>query len=179
MADKKSEIKENITAEEKPIDELAQLRSIVFGTAETRLIDKIAILRSDMEKSIESLDQHLSKKISELKQSVEHKFGEIDKRLSFIDKTHDDNEANIQKSLNDLYSEHEMFASATEQDFKEVNQSLDSESNNLSNNFDQQLKQLHIHLEQVSNELSSSKTDRKTLANLLATMASNLENDAQ
>ena len=70
-----------------------------------------------------------------------------------------------------------MFVSATQQEFKEVIQSLDNESNSLANSFDEQLKQLKIHLDKVSNELSSSKTDRKTLARLLATMATNLEND--
>jgi hypothetical protein len=34
-------------------------------------------------------------------------------------------------------------------------------------------------LSSVSNELHSSKTDRKTLAKLLATMATNLEDDEQ
>lgn len=70
-----------------------------------------------------------------------------------------------------------MFASATQQDFKNIEQALDNESQSLSRNFNVQLEQLKSHLESVSNELSSSKTDRKTLAKLLATMATNLEDD--
>jgi hypothetical protein len=130
-----------------------------------------------MEQSVSSLDQSLSKKISEFQQDVVLKFTEMDKRITFIDKAHDDNEANIQKSLDNLYSEHELFASATQQDFKEISESLGNESHNLTLNFDQQLKELKTHLEKVSHELSSSRTDRNTLAKLLATMATNLEDD--
>lgn len=177
MANKKSDPIENTSAEIAPIDELTQLRAIVFGAAEHRIIEQITTLRTDMEQSVNSLEQGLSKKITEFQQSVELKFTEIEDRISFIDKAHDNNEANIQKSLDNLYSEHELFASATQQDFKEVTQSLGNESHNLTLNFDQQLKELKTHLEKVSNELSSSKTDRKTLAKLLATMATNLEDD--
>ena len=76
-----------------------------------------------------------------------------------------------------LSSEHEMFASATQQDFKNIEQALDTESQSLTRNFNDELAQLKVHLESVSNDLTSSKTDRKTLAKLLATMATNLEDD--
>jgi septal ring factor EnvC (AmiA/AmiB activator) len=177
MANKKNGPQEKNRSESAPIDELSQLRTIVFGAAEDKLLAQISTLRSDMEKSVESLEQRLSKKITDFQVDMEGKHGEIDKRISFIDKAHDDNETNIQQSLDSLYSEHEMFASTTQQDFKDLNQSLDNESSTLTSNFDQQLKQLKTHLEEVSKELTSSKTDRKTLAKLLATMATNLEDD--
>ena len=177
MVNKKNGAPESSKNENTSVDELAQLRTIVFGAAEQKLIAELSTLRNDMEKSIDSLDQRLSKKISDFQNDVEAKQLEIDKRIAFIDKSHDDSEANLQKSLDNLYSEHEMFASATQQDFKDLNQSLDNESSSLTSNFDQQLSQLKTHLEEVSNELTSSKTDRKTLAKLLATMATNLEDD--
>ncbi len=177
MANKKNEPIEKVSSEVPVIDELLQLRTIVFGAAELQLTEQVVKLRSDMEQSVALLDQSLSKKLTEFHQSVELKFTEMDRRITFIDKAHDDNEENIQKSLDNLYSEHEMFTSATQQDFKEINQSLDNESRNLTINFDQQLTQLKTHLEKVSDALSSSKADRKTLAKLLATMATNLEDD--
>jgi septal ring factor EnvC (AmiA/AmiB activator) len=177
MVNKKNDSIDKTDAEVTSIDELSQLRAIVFGAAEHKLIEQITILKSDMEYSISSLDQSLSTKIAELQQQVDLKFIEIDKRITFIDKAHDDNSASIQKSLDNLYSEHEMFSSATQKDFEDINQSLGNEADNLALNFDKQLKELKTHLDKVSNELSSSKTDRKTLAKLLATMATNLEDD--
>jgi hypothetical protein len=177
MANKKTESIENISAEVVPIDELAQLRTIVFGAAEHKLSEQITTLRTDMEQSITSLEHCLTKKITEFQHSADLKFTEIEDRLSFIDKTHDNNEENIQKSLDNLFSEHDLFDSATQQDLNEMSQSLGNVSHNLTLNFDLQLKELKTHLEKVSKELSSSKTDRKTLAKLLATMATNLEDD--
>jgi hypothetical protein len=177
MANKKNEPKENITDEKAPIDELSRLRTLVFGAAEHKLIEQITSLRTDMEQSVDTLEQTLSTKLSGLQKHVELKLTEIDNRITFSDNAHDENEANIQKSLDNLHSEHEMFASATQQDFKAINQTLDNETNNLTINFEEQITQLQTHLEKVSTELSSSKADRKVLAKLLATMAANLEDD--
>ncbi|GHE86409.1 hypothetical protein GCM10011501_14480 [Thalassotalea profundi] len=160
-----------------PVEELNQLRSIVFGAAEKNIYEQIAALTHKMEASISELNTKLTKRFDSLQQDIEQQFAEMDKRLSFIDKNHDDNEVNLQKHIDNLASEHEMFAAATQKDFTELNQSLDSESASLTNNFNEQLEQLKAHLDEVSNELSSSKTDRKTLARLLATMATNLEAD--
>ena len=115
--------------------------------------------------------------LAQIQESVNQRFSELEQKLQLFDKNHDDNEASIEKNLASLSSEHEMFASATQQDFKNIEQALDNESQSLSRNFNDQLEQLKTHLESVSNELSSSKTDRKTLAKLLATMATNLEDD--
>jgi ABC-type transporter Mla subunit MlaD len=54
---------------------------------------------------------------------------------------------------------------------------LDKEIKMLTAKFTEQLNQALDKLTQVSSELNSSKTDRKTLAKLLATVASNLETD--
>ena len=112
-----------------------------------------------------------------MQENINKRFTELEQKLQLFDKNHDDNEASIEKNLASLSSEHEMFTSATQQDFKNIEQASDHESQLLTGNFNEQLEQLKTHLEAVSNELSSSKTDRKTLAKLLATMATNLEDD--
>jgi hypothetical protein len=162
---------------ENALGELDQLRKIVFGDAQQQLLEQLALLRSDMEKALHSQDHKFSVSLEKTQEDFTKKLEELDKRLQFVDKMHDDNEANIQKEHESLVSEYEMFTAATQQDFKNLEQSLDNESNSLSNNFNDQLEQLKNHLEVVSKELSSSKTDRKTLAKLLATMATNLEDD--
>jgi chromosome segregation ATPase len=112
-----------------------------------------------------------------MQENFTQQFADVEQRIQHLDKTHDENELVIQKDLASLASEHEMFASTTLQDFKNIEQALDNESQSLTRNFNDQLEQLKTHLESVSKELSSSKTDRKTLAKLLATMATNLEDD--
>ena len=157
------------------LGELDQLRQIVFGEAQQALVDKIETMRANFEKSLASQDQKFSNELVKMKESFEQQLATLDQRLQLFDKTHDEHEATIQKDLDNLASEHEMFATSTEESFKGMAETLNTESTSLSTSFNEQLTQLEAHLEEVSRELSSSKTDRKTLAKLLATMATNLE----
>lgn len=160
-----------------PVNELQQLRQIVFGDAQQQLINQLTTMRNDLENALSAQEKSFSERLTKMQENIEQQYSSMDQRIQSFDKTHDENEFKLQKDLASLASEHEILAIATQQDFKNMEQSLDSESNTLSNNFSEQLEQLKTHLEDVSKELSSSKTDRKTLAKLLATMATNLEDD--
>jgi hypothetical protein len=159
------------------IGELDQLRQIVFGDAQQQLITQLTTLRSDMEHAINEQDKKFSIRLDKMQIDISQQLDNLEKQLNFVDKRHDDNEEGMQKEHTNLAAEYEMFTVTTQQDFKDIEQSLNSESTLLSNGFNEQLEQLKNHLEAVSKELSSSKTDRKTLAKLLATMATNLEDD--
>lgn len=176
MSDKKN----NDEAQQEPakaLGELDQLRKIVFGDAQQAILLLISTLRGDMEKAFTEHEHKLSSRLNKMQNDFHQQIEDLGKKLNYVDKTHDDNETNLQKEHDNLVSEHEMFAAATQQDFKNIEESLNSESTTLSSNFNEQLEELKNHLEDVSKELSSSKTDRKTLAKLLATMATNLEDD--
>lgn len=159
------------------LDELGQLRQIVFGEAERQLQAKISSTRADLEKALSKQNDNINQRFNNFQQAIDERFEALDQRLCLSDKTHDDNDTTIQNDLANLASEQEMFATSTLQDFKNIEQSLDNESHALSKSFNEQIEQLKSHLDDVSKELSSSKTDRKTLANLLSTMATNLEDD--
>lgn len=161
-----------------PASELDQLRQIVFGDAQAKLIAELATLRSDMNIAIETQAETFSNELSTFKAKTEQQLLAIEKHIQHVDKTHDENEAQLTTDIARLASEHEMFASATQQDFKQAEQALHDESSTLSNELNERITQLQNHLEDVSKELKSSKTDRKTLARLLATMATNLEDEA-
>jgi len=160
-----------------PVDELTQLRQIVFGAAEQQLKKQITSTRSDMEQALNTQNINFTDRLDKMQENIAERFTDIEQQMQRSDKNHEDNEVNIRKDLSRLSSEHEMFATSTQQDLKTLEQALDSESQSITRNFSEQLEQLKIHLETVSDALSSSKTDRKTLAKLLATMATNLEDD--
>ena len=160
-----------------PVNELDQLRQIVFGAAEQQLKQQITSTRNDIEQALSKQNNAFNDRLLQMQESINQRFSALEQKLQLFDKNHDDNEASIEKNLASLSSEHEMFAGATQQDFKNIEQALDTESHSLTRNFNDQLAQLKVHLESVSNDLTSSKTDRKTLAKLLATMATNLEDD--
>lgn len=160
-----------------PLNELDQLRQIVFGVAEQKLKEQITSTHHELEHALKAQNVSFTNQLAKMQTDINQRFSDLEQQLQRSDKSHDDNETSIQKDLANLASEHEMFATATQHDFKNIEQSLDNESQTLTNNFNEQLEQLKTHLESVSKELSSSKTDRKTLAKLLATMATNLEDD--
>ncbi|AZQ82975.1 hypothetical protein EKO29_02200 [Colwellia sp. Arc7-635] len=170
-------IKKSPEEDTTPVNELDQLRQIVFGVAEQQLKKQIISTRNDMEQALNTQNINFTDRLDKMQDNISERFAEIEQQIQRSDKSHEDNETTIEKNLTSLTSEHEMFASATQQDFKNIEQALDSESQSLTRNFNDQLAQLKTHLESVSKDLTSSKTDRKTLAKLLATMATNLEDD--
>jgi ABC-type transporter Mla subunit MlaD len=78
-----------------------------------------------------------------------------------------------------LASELEMSDTSGKQDSDELHSRLDKEVQALTEKYDAKLAEALQKLNQVTQELGSSKTDRKTLAKLLATVASNLETDQE
>lgn len=177
MTNKKDTVEKEQLDPTSPVGELEQLRQIIFGAAQQQLTTQMTTMHTELKQALTTQEQNFSERLDKMLNNIEQQFSSMDERIQFFDKTHDENEARLQKDLSSLASEHEMFATATQQEFKTMGELLDSESNTLSNNFNEQLEQLKMHLEHVSKELSSSKTDRKTLAKLLATMATNLEDD--
>jgi len=158
-------------------DELSQLRHIIFGATHQQLLKQIASLETSIDNKFQRHEASVDKRFEQLQQTLIEKFDQMNERIEFTDKTHDEHEADLQKSIANLATEHEILATTTVQDFKSIEQALNTESHTLADDFSNQIAELKSHLEDVSRELSSSKTDRKTLAKLLATMATNLEDD--
>lgn len=177
MTNKKNSINGEQTQPPAPLGELEQLRQIVFGDAHQQLVNEMTTMQNAFESALKSQEQNFLARLDKMQTNHEQQFLSLEKRINLSDKNHDENEANLQKNISDLASEHEILVTTTQEDFKNITQSLSSESTTLSVQFSEQLEQLKEHLDQVSHELSSSKTDRKTLAKLLATMATNLEDD--
>ncbi|MCU4675695.1 hypothetical protein N7931_08630 [Catenovulum sp. 2E275] len=159
------------------VDELTQLRQIVFGQAQAELEQKIANLQTSLDKGFSSLSADINHRFQKLNEQIDQNFAAMEDRIQYVDKQHEDKSDNIHTELNNLAAEHEMFAASTEKNLEQLNNELDKEANQLKDNFSHELEALKQQLNKVSAELSSSKTDRKTLANLLSTMANNLQDD--
>lgn len=157
--------------------ELTQLRKIVFGAAEQRLVEQITLTREQLQSSLKDQEDLLSGQIKSLGETVEQHFTTLTKKIDEVDNQHNDNHQQHSQQLSSLNSELEMLAASSQDELKELEASVERENQRLSSHFTEQLEQLKTYLEDVSKELSSSKTDRKTLAKLLAAMATNLEDD--
>lgn len=159
-------------------EELATIKSILFGEAQSTLEQKLSNLQSSLDQGLSSLKYELTDKVNKLHETIEQSLVKIEDKIQYVDSQHDTKNELLDSQLSALASEHESFSTNTETHLEVLNSELNKETDILSKNFTEQIETLKQELDKVSLELHSSKTDRKTLARLLATMATNLEDDA-
>lgn len=181
MADKQPADNTNkkTPATEEPIalNELESLRKIVFGVAKNELEQRISNLEQRTEDNFKQMQQSLDKHVQSLQTAMREGFNKLEDKLALADQGQDEKTAQLNTYADKLSSELEMAEANNKQENDELHQRLDQEIKTLTAKFTDQLDQALDKLNQVSNTLNSSKTDRKTLAKLLATVASNLETD--
>lgn len=160
-----------------PVNELTQLRHIIFGQAQANLEHKITNLQTSLDNGLSALSHELNDKMQKLHEQIDQNFASLEDRIQYVDKQQDDKSEKIHNELSNLASEHEMFCATTDKNIEQLNQDFNKETSHLKTEFNQLLDGLRQQLDKVSAELGTSKTDRKTLAKLLSTMANNLEDD--
>ncbi|MEP4891348.1 MAG: hypothetical protein ABJV04_15075 [Aliiglaciecola sp.] len=159
--------------------ELATLRQIVFGAAQADIELKLSQLESKMLERFQQSDQKLAAQVSELNKTMQNGFEELQLKVNSVDKMYDDKTSELNAYADKLSSELEMSDSNGRQETDELHTRVDKEVAMLTEKYDARFSEALERLDQVTKELSSTKTDRKTLAKLLATMAVNLETDEE
>ena len=177
MADKKASKENDVNPTPSEQSELASLRQIVFGAAQAGIEQQIQALREQTEAHFRQLELHLAQQVKNLQTSLDDGLQQLAQQLALADQAQDQKAADLNAYADKLSSELEMADANYRQENDELHNRLDKEIAQLSASFNQQLKQALEQLNQVSNELNTNKTDRKTLAKLLATVATNLEID--
>lgn len=155
--------------------ELDTLRHIVFGAAQDDIEQRISALEQHTQSSFSKMEQLLEKNMQLLQAKMEDGFNSLEDKLSAADQGQDQKASEINAYADRISSALEMAETNSKQENDELHERLDKEIKNLSATFTDQLNQALAKLNKVSSELNSSKTDRKTLAKLLASMASDLE----
>lgn len=159
------------------ISELDQLRHIVFGNAKANLESSIVALQQEMREGFEQAANNLQQQMSDLQNSLQDNVHSLEDRIAWVDNQHEEKSAQLSAYADKLASEIEMNDAHSKQQDEELHKRLDNEIDQLTDKFTKQHDQTIELLNQVKKELNSSKTDRKTLARLLATVADNLETD--
>lgn len=160
-----------------PLTELESLRKIIFGVAQNQLEQRINESEQRTEDNFKQMQQTLDKHMQSLQSAMQDGFNKLEDKLALADQGQDEKVTELNTYADKLSSELEMAEANNKQENDELHQRLDQEIKSLTAKFTDQLNQALDKLNQVSNTLNSSKTDRKTLAKLLATVASNLETD--
>lgn len=159
--------------------ELATLRKIMFGAAQADIETKLSDLESKMHARFQQSDQQLTEQLSSLNKTMQNALADMQLRVDSIDKQYEDKTTELLAFANKLSSELEMADTNGRQETNELHSRVDKEVAMLTQKYDARFAEALEKLEQVTKELGSTKTDRKTLAKLLATMAVNLETDEE
>lgn len=179
MADKKVSPSTKNEATQTSNSELETLRSIVFGAAKSEIDERISQLEQAMLNSFAEAEKNLNKQVEKIQASLSQGIQTLEHQISSVDQQHDEKSGELKDYADKLASELEMTDASGKQDSDELHSRLDKEVQALTQKYDAKFAEALEKLNQVTQELGSTKTDRKTLAKLLATVASNLETDQE
>ena len=177
MADKKSSAENDVKNNPSQESELASLRHIVFGAAKADIEQQLQALSQRTNEHFQKLEQHTAQQFKNVQAAMDDGFQQLAQQLALADQAQDQKAAELNTYADKLSSELELADANNKQENDELHNRLDKEIALLTEKFNEQLNQALAKLNQVSNELNANKTDRKTLAKLLSTVATNLEID--
>jgi len=155
-------------------EQLSAIRDLLFGAQVSQIettisdhhkhfSDRLNNLESLIKKTSDQIEKHIQKAVTDINKSMEsHHLEHVSQEGILEEKLE-----SIGKSLND-------FQEQTENEFGEAHTELDNAAKEIYNSLEKEVKLLSKKIDKTSKDLSSNKADRKTLATLLESMASNL-----
>lgn len=177
MADKKKPTEKNTQSNVPTPSELDTLRDIVFGAAKADLDMRINQLEQTMLSSFKQAEETLLKHVAQITNNIEDNVHKLEDNLGKVDQQQEERSAELNAYADKIASELEMSDASGKQEADDLHARIDKEVKLLTDKYDAKFAEALEKLNQVTAELGSTKTDRKTLAKLLATVATNLETD--
>lgn len=159
------------------IDELSQLREILFGQANRAFRADLSALEERMESKFIALNTQLDTQFGDIRKLIEEQISSLSKQLANSNDSHENVQAHLQSTTDKLQSELEIAETTAKNDNDTLEAHVIKELESLDNVFNKRHQELLEKLQHMTSELSENKTDRKTLASLLSTMATNLATD--
>jgi len=160
-------------------EQLEQIRALLFGEQLYKLEQNIQLQQDNLSERLDNLEALINKNTGDLDKKVSDLQQGLLENLEANRLEHVSQEAILEESITRLDKRLDDFQQATEQDFSETLNSLNNTAKDINQSLQKEVQELTQKLEKASMELGANKTDRKTLAALLESMASNLtENQA-
>jgi predicted nucleic acid-binding Zn-ribbon protein len=157
--------------------ELTQLREILFGQTNRAFKADLASLESRINDNFATLNNQLEVQFNDIRKLIDNQVQDLSHRLEGANSSNSNVQNQLQATTDKLQSELEIAETSAKNDNDALEAHVVKELDSLENVFSKRHQELLERLQQVTSELSETKTDRKTLANLLSTMASNLATD--
>lgn len=159
------------TAEENSINELVEIRNILFGEHIKKLENQIEDLRSSTQKQLEQFKEEMSKALADKASDVsEQSNAKIDELDAHLNKRLDEAEKNateIESNITEI--EHQQ-----QQESHCIKEAIEALNNQLLQTLEQDYKKLEEQLAAQTQALSEQKMDRAALSELFTQLAEQL-----
>ncbi|OZG72858.1 hypothetical protein BTA51_12855 [Hahella sp. CCB-MM4] len=157
--------------------QLSAIRDLLYGAQVRQINLDIDTLAEKMNDRMQQLSDKLEQSIQELNSTFSAKLDDLGKHLESLNKQRCQREDDLSADIDDLRNKLNEAHQESEQADRALHDELQAEADRLTREMARQHSQAMAELKKSSQELSSNKADRKTLANLLASMADNLTTD--
>ncbi len=166
-------VNSSIPKEDNP-DKLTSIRQLLFGEEIARLDATIADHYKLFSEKFISLETLIKTSNDKIEKNIQSAMSELNQSISVNNNKHLQQEDKLEQKLIDFSSRFKEFKTHTEHDLSEAHSELETSATKIYKSLEKEVRLLSKKIEQTSQELSANKTDRKTLATLLETMAVNL-----
>jgi uncharacterized protein YdhG (YjbR/CyaY superfamily) len=157
-----------------PKEQLFEIRDLLFG-------EQV----SSIQQTIAQQNQATNNRLDELEKLIQKNHADTSKQISLLSqKLADDLESNrlehvsqegiLEEKLESLNGQLDNYQQQTEKEFKSTQQQISQSNAELNQSLKVEVDKLEKQIIKVSSELGTNKADRKTLASLLESMATNL-----
>jgi DNA repair exonuclease SbcCD ATPase subunit len=155
--------------------QLSEIRQLLFGDQTKELKNSIDQLSQNLSNELNQLSERMEADLSDFQHEVNCSLKKIVDSQQADFNEHEDKENTIQKSILELSKN---FIDYQESDKKEqlsIENALREEISKLQKELEKKHHEAIQKLEQSANELKDTKADKNTLATMLSSMATNLQ----
>jgi hypothetical protein len=155
-------------------EQLTAIRDLLFGQQVAQLESTIEQQNAQLNERLDGLEKLIHNNQKTINSALETASQTIESNLESAHLEHVSQEGILEDKLEKLDNLLADFQLATEQNFSDAHKSLSQSVDEINQSLMTEVKNLTKKIELASKELGNNKADRKTLATLLESMATNL-----
>ncbi len=167
----KSESKNQLQS---PKSQLTEIRDLLFGEQVSALQQLIHQHNDETKARLDALEGLINQYSDDTAKKIDQLSAKIAEDIESNRLEHVSQEAVLEDKLEGLGGNLDSYQQTTEKEFKQTHDLISKQHSEMSETLHREAEKLSTQIETVAEELTNNKADRKTLANLLESMATNL-----
>ncbi len=163
-----------VPSQDETPDKLTAIRELLYGEEVARLEAVIAEEHKTFDMRLSSLESLIKTTSQNIEREIKSAVSTLNNALDKSHVEHVRHEDELEQKLVDFNERLQKFQSHTKHDLSEAHNELEQVAKEIYKSLEKEVKVLTNKIDKTSQELGSNKADRKTLASLLESMATNL-----